>query len=75
MNITMELDHEIKELHYSPVDIYPKIIHGPLYTMFKDKDIAVIGGGNAGFEESLDLIKYVKKIYIIEFLEKTCLLK
>jgi len=37
---------------------------------FKDKEVAVIGGGNAGFDTALDLTKYAKKIYILEFLEK-----
>jgi len=35
---------------------------------FKDKNIAVIGGGNSGLQESLFLLKYVKSIKIIEFL-------
>lgn len=34
---------------------------------FKEKTVAVIGGGNAGFETALDLTKYAKKIYILEF--------
>ena len=38
--------------------------------MFKDKEVAVIGGGNAGFDAALDLTKYAKKIYILEFLEQ-----
>ncbi len=38
--------------------------------MFKDKEVAVIGGGNAGFDAALDLTKYAKKIYILEFLEE-----
>jgi len=40
--------------------------------VFKDKEVAVIGGGNAGFGTAMDLVKYVKKIYVLEFLEKTC---
>lgn len=40
--------------------------------IFKDKDVVVIGGGNAGFAAAMDLTKYAKKIYILEFLEKTC---
>ncbi len=36
---------------------------GPLYS---DKDIAVIGGGNAGFEAAISLINFAKKIYILE---------
>ena len=38
--------------------------------MFKDKEVAVIGGGNAGLDAALDLTKYAKKIYILEFLEQ-----
>ncbi len=39
--------------------------------MFKDKEVAVVGGGNAGFNMALDLSKYAKKVTILEFLEKT----
>jgi len=38
--------------------------------MFKNKEVAVIGGGNAGFGTALDLVKYAKKVYILEFLEE-----
>lgn len=38
--------------------------------LFKDKEVAVIGGGNAGFATALDLVKYAKKIYVLEFLEE-----
>jgi thioredoxin-disulfide reductase len=38
--------------------------------MFKDKDVVVVGGGNAGFNVALDMIKYAKKVYILEFLEE-----
>ncbi len=38
--------------------------------MFKNKDVAVIGGGNAGFNVALDIIKYAKKVYVLEFLEE-----
>jgi len=34
--------------------------------MFKDKQVAVIGGGNAGFETAIFLINIAKKIYILE---------
>lgn len=37
---------------------------------FKDKAVAVIGGGNAGFEAVLDLIPYAKRIFIFERLDK-----
>ena len=38
---------------------------GPL---FKDKPVAVIGGGNAGLEAALDLASYANKVYLLEFL-------
>ncbi len=37
---------------------------------FKDKAVAVIGGGNAGFEAALDLVKYAKRIFIFERTDK-----
>ena len=40
--------------------------------IFKDKEVAVVGGGNAGFAAAMDLTNYAKKIYILEFLERTC---
>jgi len=36
---------------------------GPLYS---DKEVVVVGGGNAGFEAALSLSNLVKKIYIME---------
>lgn len=35
--------------------------------MFQGKTVAVIGGGNAGFEAAFNLSKIAKKVYIIEF--------
>lgn len=35
--------------------------------LFKGKTVAVVGGGNSGFETALDLEKYSPKIYILEF--------
>ena len=46
---------------------YCSVCDAPL---FKDKDVAVIGGGNAGLDAALDLIKYANKIYVLEFGEK-----
>ena len=37
---------------------------GPL---FEDKTVAIVGGGNAGFEAAIFLAKYAKKIYILEY--------
>ena len=35
--------------------------------LFADKTVAVIGGGNTGFESAIFLSNYVKKIYILEY--------
>ena len=37
---------------------------------FQNKTVAVIGGGNAGFEAAIALSKYGKKIYILEYSPK-----
>ncbi len=37
---------------------------------FKGKDVAVVGGGNSGFEAAEQLINYANKIYLLEFLDK-----
>ena len=37
---------------------------------YKDKVVAVIGGGNSACEEALGLSKIAKKVYIIEFTDK-----
>lgn len=39
--------------------------------MFSGKTVAVIGGGNAGFEAAISLSNYCEKIYILEFSPKT----
>jgi thioredoxin-disulfide reductase len=38
--------------------------------LFKEKTVAVIGGGNAGFEAAIFLAEFAKKIYILEFSDK-----
>lgn len=43
---------------------YCALCDGPV---FRDKIVAVIGGGNSGFETALFLSNYVKKIYLLEF--------
>ncbi len=35
--------------------------------LFKDKVVAVVGGGNSGLESVLDLSKYATKVYLIEY--------
>ncbi|MDD4761686.1 MAG: FAD-dependent oxidoreductase [Candidatus Pacebacteria bacterium] len=35
--------------------------------LFRGKDVAVVGGGNAGLESALDLVPYANKIYLLEF--------
>jgi len=42
---------------------YCALCDGPV---FRDKIVAVVGGGNSGFETALFLSNYVKKIYILE---------
>ncbi len=37
---------------------------------FKGKEVAVVGGGNAGLEAALDLVPYATKIYLLEYGEK-----
>ena len=32
---------------------------------FKDKDVAVVGGGNSGLESVVDLLPYAKKVYLL----------
>ena len=43
---------------------YCALCDGPI---FADKTVAIIGGGNAGFETAIFLSKVVKKMYILEF--------
>jgi len=43
---------------------YCALCDGPI---FRDKTVAVVGGGNSGFETALYLSNYVKKIYLLEF--------
>jgi len=38
--------------------------------LFQDKTVAIIGGGNAGFEAALELTNYCPKIYILEVSSK-----
>ncbi|MGP1369855.1 MAG: alkyl hydroperoxide reductase subunit F [Eggerthia catenaformis] len=40
---------------------------GPL---FKDKNVAVIGGGNSGVESAIDLARIAKKVTLIEFMPR-----
>jgi len=35
--------------------------------IFKDKDVAVVGGGNAGLEAVIDLLPYAKKVYLLHY--------
>lgn len=46
---------------------YCVVCDGPL---FEGKTVAVIGGGNSGFEAALDLIKYCPKIYLLHHQNK-----
>ncbi len=46
---------------------YCSLCDGPV---FRNKIVAVVGGGNNGFESALFLSNYVKKIYILEYSDK-----
>ncbi len=46
---------------------YCALCDGPI---FRNKEVAVIGGGNSGFETAIFLSNYVKKIYLLESKEK-----
>lgn len=61
LNVPGEEEYIGKGVHYCA------ICDGPLY---KDKIVAVIGGGNSACEEALGLSKICKKVYIIEFTNK-----
>lgn len=58
LNIPGEKEFIGKGISYCPT------CDGPF---FRGKEVAVIGGGNAGCEATAALLKYVSKVYIIEF--------
>jgi thioredoxin-disulfide reductase len=47
---------------------YCDICDAPL---FKNKTVAVVGGGNSGFETALEVAKYAKAVYILEGSQKS----
>ncbi|OGZ21373.1 MAG: hypothetical protein A2W55_02540 [Candidatus Nealsonbacteria bacterium RIFCSPHIGHO2_02_38_10] len=47
---------------------YCSLCDGPV---FQGKNVAVVGGGNAGFETAIFLSKIAKKIYILEYGQKS----
>ena len=61
LNIPSEKEFIGRGISYCPM------CDGP---MFRDKTVAVIGGGDAGFESAIFLAHYVKKIYILEYSSK-----
>lgn len=46
---------------------YCSLCDGPV---FKNKIVAVVGGGNNGFESALFLSNYVKQVYVLEYGDK-----
>jgi thioredoxin reductase len=46
------------------------IVHNCDGPLFKEKKVAVIGGGNAGFEAAIFLGNFAKKIFILEYGEE-----
>lgn len=61
LGVQGEEEHIGRGVHYCA------ICDGPMY---KDKLVAVIGGGNSACEEALGLSKICEKVYIIEFTDK-----
>lgn len=61
LGVEGEAEHVGRGVHYCA------ICDGPLY---KDKIVAVIGGGNSACEEALGLAKICKQVYILEFTDK-----
>lgn len=61
LGVSGEVEHIGNGVHYCA------ICDGPMY---KNKVVAVIGGGNSACEEALGLAKICKKVYIIEFTDK-----
>ncbi|PIQ92668.1 MAG: hypothetical protein COV69_01860 [Parcubacteria group bacterium CG11_big_fil_rev_8_21_14_0_20_39_14] len=61
LNVNGEKKFTGKGLSYCPT------CDGPL---FSGKNVAVIGGGNAGLEAALELTSYANKVYILEFLDR-----
>ena len=61
LNVPGEQEHIGKGVHYCA------ICDGPLY---KDRRVAVIGGGNSACEEALGLAKICEHVYIIEYTDK-----
>jgi len=57
LGVPGEKEFEGKGVFYCPTCDAP---------VFKDKVVAVVGGGNAGFEAVADLLNYASKIYLIE---------
>lgn len=58
LGVPGEEEFQGKGVSYCPVCDAP---------LFQDKKVAIIGGGNAGAETAFDLVKYAKKIYLLEF--------
>ena len=61
LNVPGEKDFEGKGV------VYCSICDAPI---FKGKDVAVVGTGNAGLEAVIDLFPYAEKIYLFERTEK-----
>ncbi len=58
LGVPGEAEHDGKGVAYCSICDAP---------LFNGKEVAVIGGGNAGLEAVIDLLPYASKIYLLEF--------
>ncbi len=58
LGVPGEEEFQGKGVSYCPVCDAP---------LFQGKQVAIVGGGNAGAETAFDLLKYADKIYLLEF--------
>jgi len=58
LNVPGEKEYEGKGVFYCSTCDAP---------IMKNRNVAVVGGGNSGFEAALDLLPYAIKIYILEY--------
>ena len=61
LGIPGENEYSGKGVHYCAT------CDGPFY---RNKDVAIVGGGNSGVEAAIDLSNIVKKVFLVEYLDE-----